>query len=161
MATRPPTNEELYYQVAAAQKLEQDSRHRQLEVKATAVLAVAATLLGLASFTAPQWSPWSFIPGGALLAAFLWTAMWAMIALRIRKYHDSPQLEELSGHVRSDEFGPLTGWVADALAEAVKFNEAVLLSIAGAVRRAVYGLAVEASALGGLMISVGVGVALK
>ena len=163
MVTMPSTNEELYYQVASSQKLEQDNRHRQLELKATAVLAVAATLLGLASFTASQWTSWSIIPGIVLLAAFGWTALWAVVGLKIRQHHASPQLQELSDHIDSGKFGPLklTEWVADALTEAVKFNEAVSLSIAGAISRAVYGLAVEAFALGMLMISVGVGVVLQ
>lgn len=161
MATRPSTNEELYYQVAAAQKLEQDNRHRQLEAKATAVLAVAATLLGLASFTAPQWSSWSFIPASVLLVAFLWTAWWAVRAVRVREYDISPQLEELSRHLGSYPIEKLTEWVADALSKAIKGKEAKLVSMASELRRAGYGLAGESFALGGLMLSVGIGVVSK
>ena len=59
---------ELYYQVAHSHLLEQDARHRKLEVKVGSILGFGAALIGVSAFTVDQWSRWSLIPGVGLLS---------------------------------------------------------------------------------------------
>jgi hypothetical protein len=149
---------ELYYQVAHTHLADQDDRNRQLETKATAILGLSATMLGFGVFTVEHWLWWSYIPGIITFAAFVYTAFSSLKAVWVRKWDRRPQLNELATHIHSGEYKDegLIEWVADQYSTSIDLNEPIIVDKAGWIRTASVGLALEAAALGFLILGLGI-----
>ena len=114
---------ELYYQVAMSRLADQDHRNQKLELKASGVLAISITLVGIASLTVKDATVWTVVPGLLFAVAFAGTVWFALRALRVREWDRGPRLQTLAGHLVEYDDETLTEWVADEIERSVRSNE--------------------------------------
>ena len=125
---------ELYYQVAHTHLVEQDHRNSQLESKATSILVIAATLVGVAaivlkdfSASASDLSRTDLGFAAAVLLSFFVTVGFAIAALRVRTFDRRPVLGTFATHLSGDyESTKLVEWVGDEFAHSVEHNHGEL-----------------------------------
>ena len=122
---------ELYFQVADSYRQEQDSRNREFDGKATGIIGLSATLVGIgilvvrfsgqSALSIPEW-----IVAIAMVGCFLATAVCCLSIIRPRIWHRNPKLSDLAKHLEKHEGDVLVKWVGDQYHKAVERNEAIL-----------------------------------
>lgn len=135
---------ELYYQTALAQYQRQFGQSTGFDARATAMLAVAATLAGIGAVILKDFSGqatfsvWTAVVTGLVAITFIVAAGSAISGLRPRPWHVSPNPNVLAEHLHSPEYeeSGLTEWVGDELARSVAQNAKVIMAKGKAVSTA-------------------------
>lgn len=145
---------ELYYKVAQSKLVDQDDRDRQINLRATGVMAVGTTLVGFVALTLGNWPGWA-LPLAAMTLLF-WAVESALVlsVVRTRDWHRSPKFDELDKYVDQYEVDGLTLWVSRAVGASYTNNEQIIDLKSRRLNYAMYGLVGQALSFGVTLILV-------
>ena len=146
---------ELYYQLAQSNLQDQDQRNRELELKATAILGVTSTLVGigvlvLKTLSGVDGEGLSQTPVilfmSVLGAGFLIVFFGTVNALRPRDWRRDPELADIEQDLTAYEPHVLEKWVGDQVQNNVNRNEPIVDSKVQSLLFAITGLGVVVGA---------------
>ena len=152
---------ELYFTVAQTKFQRQRDHNATLEIKATGVVGLAATLGGIFALVVTRLSPVPFSDFSPLslslvvtfVALLLATIGFGLNGLRPREWREDPTLEQFSEYLHSTDREKMVEWAGNQYRNSVAKNKPVLDSKADSVILGMTSLALMVVALIGLGIS--------
>jgi len=147
--------EELFYSETMRRTQEQCAARQHFDTMSVTILSVGAIVLSAMVVTLPHWSCWSIVPASLLIISFCILAIYAIIGLWQREWDFQPNLSDLDSNVDSNyQNTELIKWAAHWMAQAISDNKKWLVIKAKCLRVSYIALAIQALALGILIVSI-------